>query len=186
MAILLYSILYNYIFNILIRPNTNTTLRTSGLPLREHEIPPQITAFIVVFDAAVDSSRITRLIWFANPCTRGYTQLKKAGIFHCASNGRPGRKFFVSANADNYNAVVTKIVTKIANLSDLVYNAWLSFDLKVARISLDIRFVLTESSMEIFLDLVRLSVTDMNFDTLTRVNYSRQSQLYDATVGVTI
>ncbi len=29
MLILLYSILYNYIFNI-IRPNTNTTLRTSG------------------------------------------------------------------------------------------------------------------------------------------------------------
>ena len=37
--------------------------------------------------------------------------------------------------------------------------------------------------MEIFFDSV--SVINMNFDTLTRVNYSRQSrQLYDATVGV--
>ena len=50
-----------------------------------------------------------------------------------------------------------------------------------------IHLVLAESSMEIFLDSV--SVINMNFDTLTSVNYSRQSQLTscnDATVGINI
>ena len=42
-------------------------LKTMFVP-REHD-----TAFIVVFDAAGDSSRITWLIWFAKP-TRDYTQ----------------------------------------------------------------------------------------------------------------
>ena len=59
-------------------------------------------------------------------------------------------------------------------------------DLKWTRICLEIHLVSAESSirncMEIFLDSV--SVINMNFDTLTRVNYSRQSQLCDAAVGV--
>jgi hypothetical protein len=46
----------------------------------EHEIYRQIIASIVVFDAAVDSSRIIWLIWFTKP-TRGYTQFKMRGHF---------------------------------------------------------------------------------------------------------
>ena len=42
---------------------------------------------IVVFDAAGNLSRITRVIRFAKP-TRSDTQIEKAGTFYCALNGR--------------------------------------------------------------------------------------------------
>ena len=54
----------------------------------------------IVFDAAVIRVDVESPggDLFVKP-TRGYTQLKKAGTFNCASNGRPGRKLLCFAHS---------------------------------------------------------------------------------------